>query len=376
MSRAPREFRSPRVFSAVLILVKVTELLLLQSVPTMDRSFDRRALANDPEARKQALPEIRERARQEYLKKRETEQLALLRKQVAEEAEEERSTSKLTAKERAEFAKNREILKLAEERQRIDDYRDGYALPDDYITESGKLDMKAKEQALNKRQVERDEYGQERYVSEHDLFEKEQAARAKAQALQEPATSSDDWEYVFDTSQNIQFVMDRVAGGQTMSKEQAALSRRLDEAVKKAKTIEDQRKSLPMYQYKHDLLDGLKEHQCIIVVAETGSGKTTQIPQFLVEGGYTENGMKIGCTQPRRVAAMSVASRVAEEMGVKVGHEVGYSIRFEDNTSDKTIVKYMTDGMLLRELLSDPSLSAYSALMIDEGKINSTSSSV
>ncbi|KAI6137456.1 P-loop containing nucleoside triphosphate hydrolase protein [Pisolithus thermaeus] len=76
--------------------------------------------------------------------------------------------------------------------------------------------------------------------------------------------------------------------------------------------------------------------------------------------------MKVGCTQPRRVAAMSVAARVAEEMGTKVGYEVGYSIRFEDCTSDKTVLKYMTDGMLLREFLTEPDLASYSALIIDE----------
>ena len=76
--------------------------------------------------------------------------------------------------------------------------------------------------------------------------------------------------------------------------------------------------------------------------------------------------MKIGCTQPRRVAAMSVAARVAEEMGTKVGYEVGYSIRFEDCTSDKTVLKYMTDGMLLREFLTEPDLAGYAALIIDE----------
>jgi pre-mRNA-splicing factor ATP-dependent RNA helicase DHX16 len=74
----------------------------------------------------------------------------------------------------------------------------------------------------------------------------------------------------------------------------------------------------------------------------------------------------VGCTQPRRVAAMSVAARVAEEMGTKVGYEVGYSIRFEDATSDKTVLKYMTDGMLLREFLTEPDLAGYSALIIDE----------
>lgn len=75
--------------------------------------------------------------------------------------------------------------------------------------------------------------------------------------------------------------------------------------------------------------------------------------------GYTRDGKKIGCTQPRRVAAMSVAARVAEEMGKKLGNEVGYSIRFEDCTSERTVIKYMTDGMLLREFLSEPDLGGY-----------------
>ena len=75
--------------------------------------------------------------------------------------------------------------------------------------------------------------------------------------------------------------------------------------------------------------------------------------------GFTKDGMKIGCTQPRRVAAMSVAARVAQEMGVKLGNEVGYSIRFEDCTSERTIMKYMTDGMLLREFLGEPDLASY-----------------
>jgi pre-mRNA-splicing factor ATP-dependent RNA helicase DHX15/PRP43 len=77
-------------------------------------------------------------------------------------------------------------------------------------------------------------------------------------------------------------------------------------------------------------------------------------------------GKQIACTQPRRVAAMSVAQRVADEMDVKLGEEVGYNIRFEDNTSPKTFLKYMTDGMLLREAMSDPKLSRYSAIILDE----------
>ncbi|KAG5046435.1 hypothetical protein JHK86_015841 [Glycine max] len=106
-------------------------------------------------------------------------------------------------------------------------------------------------------------------------------------------------------------------------------------------------------------------HRVLVIVGETGSGKTTQIPQYLHEAGYTKRGM-IACTQPRRVAAMSVAARVSQEMGVKLGHEVGYSIRFEDCTSEKTILKYMTDGMLLREFLGEPDLASYSVVMVDE----------
>lgn len=102
-------------------------------------------------------------------------------------------------------------------------------------------------------------------------------------------------------------------------------------------------------------------------VGETGSGKTTQIPQFILYDELAHiNNSQIACTQPRRVAAMSVAKRVADELDVKLGEEVGYSIRFEDVTGPKTVLKYMTDGMLLREAMSDPSLSNYSCIILDE----------
>jgi pre-mRNA-splicing factor ATP-dependent RNA helicase DHX16 len=107
-----------------------------------------------------------------------------------------------------------------------------------------------------------------------------------------------------------------------------------------AKSIEEVRKSLPVYEWREDLLRAVEEYQVLIIVGETGSGKTTQLPQYLHEAVYTRGGKKIGCTQPRRVAAMSVAARVSEEMGVRLGAEVGYSIRFEDCTSDKTVIKY------------------------------------
>ncbi|KAK2762734.1 hypothetical protein FQN54_000908 [Arachnomyces sp. PD_36] len=328
----------------------------------------RRALAEDAAARSAAMPDLRLRSRQEYLKKRETERLALLRKQVAEESAELRENPDLSRREKEEFAKNREVLRIAEERLKIDDHRDGYMLPEDYITEKGKIDRKRKEEALYKRYVDRDEHGQERFVTEQEEWENEQTAKAKAQISRFEFVDEGDYEYVFDDAQKINFIMDsKLEGDQKpLTKEQRLMQTQLDEAEKKAASIDETRKSLPIYQFRDDIIQAVADHQILIIVGETGSGKTTQLPQYLHEAGYTKGGMKIGCTQPRRVAAMSVASRVAEEMGVKVGNEVGYAIRFEDATSDKTVLKYMTDGMLLRELLTEPDLGAYSALMIDE----------
>lgn len=328
----------------------------------------RRLLAEDAAARDAALPDLRERSRQDYLKKREAERLALLRKQVVEETEELRSGARLSEKEKEEFAKNREVLRIAEERLRIDDHLDGYAMPEDYITEKGKIDRKRKEEAMYKRYVDRDEYGQEKFVTEHDEWEREQTAKAKAQIQSNERVDQGEYDYVLDEAQGIQWVMDAALPGEGkgLSKEERFLAEQLNAAEKKALSMEETRKSLPIYQYRDSFLAALAEYQVLVIVGETGSGKTTQLPQYLHEAGYTKGGLKVGCTQPRRVAAMSVAARVADEMGVKVGNEVGYSIRFEDSTSDKTVLKYMTDGMLLREFMTEPDLGGYSAIMIDE----------
>ncbi|XP_059893371.1 ATP-dependent RNA helicase DHX8 isoform X1 [Gadus macrocephalus] len=134
---------------------------------------------------------------------------------------------------------------------------------------------------------------------------------------------------------------------------------------KTAMSILEQRESLPIYKLKEQLIQAVHDNQILIVIGETGSGKTTQITQYLAEAGYTTRG-KIGCTQPRRVAAMSVAKRVSEEYGCCLGQEVGYTIRFEDCTSPETVIKYMTDGMLLRECLIDSELGQYAIIMLDE----------
>ena len=135
------------------------------------------------------------------------------------------------------------------------------------------------------------------------------------------------------------------------------------------------RNVLPIMDFKDDILRVADENNVIIIVGETGSGKTTQLTQIFYESGYAKNGM-IACTQPRRVAAVSVAKRVAEEMKVEIGTLVGYSIRFEDVTSESTKIRYMVDGILLRESLNDDILSKYSVIIMDEAHERSLNTDV
>lgn len=129
--------------------------------------------------------------------------------------------------------------------------------------------------------------------------------------------------------------------------------------------ILQKRKELPAWQARQKVLELVNEYQVMILQGETGSGKTTQVPQFLLEAGIAGD-KNIACTQPRRVAAMSVAKRVSEEMDVALGQTVGYTIRFEDKSGPNTRLKYLTDGMLLRESMSDPLLTAYNVIVLDE----------
>ncbi|KAG2345426.1 P-loop containing nucleoside triphosphate hydrolase protein [Suillus weaverae] len=143
----------------------------------------------------------------------------------------------------------------------------------------------------------------------------------------------------------------------------------------KNRTLKEQREYLPAFACRDELLKVIRENQVVIVVGETGSGKTTQLAQFLYEDGYCAYGL-IGCTQPRRVAAMSVAKRVSEEMECKLGSTVGYAIRFEDCTSAETKIKYMTDGVLQRESLNEGDLDRYSVIILDEAHERSLSTDV
>ncbi|BGP20309.1 Salivary acidic proline-rich phosphoprotein 1/2 [Rhodosporidiobolus nylandii] len=137
-------------------------------------------------------------------------------------------------------------------------------------------------------------------------------------------------------------------------------------AADEAKRLLQGRMELPVYQGKDEILKGIEENDTVIVLGETGSGKTTQIPQFLLRSTTPCAYPRIVCTQPRRVAAISLAQRVAAEAGTYVGGTVGYTVRFDDRTSQNTRLKYATDGALLAELLGDKDLDAYDCVVLDE----------
>jgi ATP-dependent RNA helicase DHX40 len=132
---------------------------------------------------------------------------------------------------------------------------------------------------------------------------------------------------------------------------------------------------LPIANFREALIDSVVKNDCVIVTGETGCGKTTQLPRYLYEAGLSGDGV-IGVTQPRRVAALSVATRVAEETESRLGSLVGYQVRFDDCTSRETKIKYLTDGCLLREFLDDPSLSKYSVVILDEAHERSLSTDI
>ncbi|MCW2518304.1 MAG: ATP-dependent helicase HrpA, partial [Mycobacterium sp.] len=122
---------------------------------------------------------------------------------------------------------------------------------------------------------------------------------------------------------------------------------------------------LPVSEMRHDIAAAINEHQVVVVAGETGSGKTTQLPKICLELGRGIRGT-IGHTQPRRIAARTVGQRIADELHVPLGEAVGYTVRFNDHASDRTLVKLMTDGILLAEIQRDRRLLRYDTLILDE----------
>lgn len=143
----------------------------------------------------------------------------------------------------------------------------------------------------------------------------------------------------------------------------------------KKSSIEQDRKSLPVFKCRQRILKELELNDTLLIMGETGSGKTTQIPQFLLQAGYAKNGI-LGITQPRRVAAITIAKRVAQELSTNIGDIVGYTVRFEDTTSERTQIRYLTDGILLREAIGDRLLRKYTAIILDEAHERTINSDV
>ncbi|OTF83214.1 pre-mRNA-splicing factor ATP-dependent RNA helicase DHX16-like [Euroglyphus maynei] len=300
------------------------------------------------------IPQLRKESRRQYLAKRKDDQLTLLEAAIADE-EYLFGKEKLTESEQKRHDYNKKILELARQHDRVSEFANvqRYHIPSEEQTEEYK-EVDEGEKVPNSEQRKWEE---ERLGSAMLRFG---AKDAKQQ------NQSKEYDLIVDGIE-IDFVKAlTLAGDDDISQDDHDENRHMTEKDLKKLSIEETRRSLPVYPFKDDLIAAINDHQVLIIEGETGSGKTTQVPQYLIDAGYTKDGKKIGCTQPRRVAAMSVAARVAEEMNTKLGSLVGYSIRFEDCTSEKTILKYMTDGMLLREFLGEPDLASYSVIIIDE----------
>ncbi|XP_069032332.1 pre-mRNA-splicing factor ATP-dependent RNA helicase DHX16 isoform X1 [Embiotoca jacksoni] len=312
---------------------------------------------------KNMLPELRKRSRWDYLKKREEEKLEDLEAEIIDD-EYLFSTDELTARERKELEYKRTLRDLAKDYKKAgakeqEERKNRYYMPEE------KRSKEVPQRELELEETPMELGGEQGRWEEERLKTAALSFGAKKEREQGMRQEQEKYQLLLEEDEMIDFVSSAITmKGTRTEKEQEAAS--LSQAELKKQSMQEVRRSLPIFPYREDLLAAIQEHQILVIEGETGSGKTTQIPQYLLEDGYTNGGMKIGCTQPRRVAAMSVASRVADEMSVKLGNEVGYSIRFEDCTSERTVLKYMTDGMLLREFLTEPDLASYSVIIIDE----------
>ncbi|PUZ66167.1 hypothetical protein GQ55_3G284700 [Panicum hallii var. hallii] len=340
------------------------------------REQEERARRSEAMGRGGDTSELRRASRGAYLELRSKKKVEELRDEIIDEERMFGDVRRLDAEER-ELKRKKEIFGLVHGRASQDDGDgDYYRMPDAY-DDAANVDQGKRFSVARRRH---DDDGEARgskgkAFSEQESWEDQQIRKSQLEfGAKDRGRAGDEYEFVFDDA--VEFVKAAAIAGTELEDQTDELGDEIDAKAMLQRELQDQRKTLPVYKFKDELLKAIAEHQIIIVVGETGSGKTTQIPQYLHEAGYTANGRKIACTQPRRVAAISVAARVAQEMGVKLGHEVGYSIRFEDCTSEKTAVKYMTDGMLLREFLGEPDMASYGVVIVDEAHERSISTDI
>ncbi|XP_015070107.1 pre-mRNA-splicing factor ATP-dependent RNA helicase DEAH1-like isoform X2 [Solanum pennellii] len=330
--------------------------------PKLTRKEEEEAIRRADALEQDDIGSLRKVSRREYLKKREQKKLEELRDDLEDEQYLFEGV-KLTEAEERELRYKKEIYELVKKRSEDTGDMDEYRIPDAYDLEGG-VNQEKRFSVASQRYRDPDAAEKMNPFAEQEAWEEHQIGKANLKfGSKDRKSRSDDYQFVFEDQ--IEFIKAAVMDGVNVDQEPSTDSIEKTMAKSAFEKLQEDRKTLPMYPYRDDLLQAVNDHQVLVIVGETGSGKTTQIPQYLHEAGYSKRG-KIGCTQPRRVAAMSVAARVSQEMGVKLGHEVGYSIRFEDCTSEKTILKYMTDGMLLREFLGEPDLASYSVIMVDE----------
>lgn len=300
----------------------------------------------DDVAREDLIPKLRVESRRMYLAKRKDDKVQELEADIIDD-EYLFEEKVLTEAEKRDRAHKKQVLQLAKEHEKARELEriQRYRMP----LQDGKVEQ------------EPDITENEPPQSEQSKWESDQMSSAVFKFGAKDKKAQQEYELLLDDE--IEFVQALQMPGITKDKKKEPSQ---TPQAKVLTTIEETKKSLPIYPFKKDLIAAIRDHQVLIIEGETGSGKTTQIPQYLYEAGYTDGDKIIGCTQPRRVAAMSVAARVAHEMAVKLGNEVGYAIRFEDCTSQRTRIKYMTDGTLHREFLSEPDLASYSVMIIDE----------
>ena len=255
----------------------------------------KKRLLQETEDRKGIVPDIRKLSRQEYLKKRQADKLEDLAAELQEE-EYFFGDAKLTKREKVDLEYKKKVLTLAKEHKRAAEIEkvNRYYMPDEIAKMDNRYVEDKNEKGPN--------FEQRRWEEEH------LHAALQSYGARDAKQKSNEKSYEYIMDDEIEFVKAIQMPGSEKNDEKK------DHVQVDAKrmSIEECQKSLPIYAFKQDLIDAIAEHQVLIIEGETGSGKTTQIPQYLSQAGYTKGGKKIGCTQPRRVAAMSVAARVAE----------------------------------------------------------------